>query len=115
MQIPILGLLAIVGVFIYARKVYVGYKENGVEVQMLVSFEEGITVPDIQNNSTLKKVARWEPRGNRSFNAFSSISAEELLSTIVDEFNVSEEIISIYIPSESYWASRAAGRAARHR
>lgn len=115
MQIRILGLLVIVGIFIYSRKVYVDYQKNGVEVQMLVSFKEGILVPDIQSNSSLKKVARWESRGDRSFNVFSKISAEELLSTIVEQFEVPEELISIYVPSESYWASKSAGRAARHR
>jgi hypothetical protein len=75
---PYFFLMFIIIIATYIRYVYRESKEKGVTVLLLVTFKEGIEVPDFQRNRKMR------------------------------EFNLSEDKISIYDPAGFYWGSYVA-------
>ena len=102
---PYFFLMFIIIIVAYIRHIYQESKEKGVTVLLLVTFKEGIEVPDFQRNRKMKEFADWEARGERAYFGSSSISGEQLLEQIMKEFNLSEDKISIYDPAGFYWGS----------
>lgn len=95
-MLPLIGALAAcVLIVLWIKESNQATEDEEIKFDIIVKFNSGVAVPELDKYKRLQKVANWGLQGKGTYRGWSNLEKDKVKDLVLEEFEIKEEDVKV--------------------